>query len=753
MPCIPKHLISKFKEAAMNGEVDIKKLYDMKSSEERRLYFTKFTDPELGKFINTEFEKAMVSKKKGALSDFVKNVITPEAKNKPVAKSMLDKIQKLSNEELLTPNADRGLLEDLVADRLGISVTPEEIEGIKTRAEKIDTAQKSLGNDVGNITERFDENMEFFKSKKVMDDYLKSLSPASNLRVATGTIGRGMMLASLKSPILNVGSNIEIGLAEAIARRVANGSIKSTDAKLAIDYVKKVNKIYQKTGYDLSRAMDINDLGVSGERVLGETVHTGGKGVVKKVGRVIEDVVFKQLMGAPDVAFASAHFADSVNIQALKIANGNQAKAKTYMVDAMRLKPQTKEGEVLRTQAIHDAQTATWTNETWASKTSEGIRKVINNVTGDTRLGDYLLPFVKTPANVIATGMDYAGMGIPKAMVEVVKGIRQGDLESRERVTNIVRDIVRSGIGMTGAAIIAYNLDEDNFVGAYDPARKQIEDLRGSNFNAVKIGNKWISTDWFGPLAVPITSMMYAKKYGKKGLAEGVFQYGKGVVSHIKQLPGVKDLVGATTATKKDEGVKEAVGEAVNYAVGELSSRLTPSIVSDIAKATDVYERKSTKGVEAIKAKIPGLRQTLPVKTNVFGEKMKAEPPASTILMGSRLNTSTETPLIKEIYDVGNAVDKTTKFTDWDKSSSKQLTQFKEKVGQETYDKAKIEYGIQLKKNLERITKSSNYKNMNNEDKYNEINKQDAEAMEKILKKHHFKYKKEKPSSIKGEVR
>ena len=42
-------------------------------------------------------------------------------------------------------------------------------------------------------------------------------------------------------------------------------------------------------------------------------------------------------------------------------------------------------GELLRAQAIMDAQVATFTNDTWASKASLGIRKVLNDITGDVR--------------------------------------------------------------------------------------------------------------------------------------------------------------------------------------------------------------------------------------------------------------------------------------------------------------------------------------------------------------------------------
>lgn len=747
--CIPKNLVAKLKESALKGEVNIKELYKM-TSEQRREFFSKFTDEEVGKLLNTEFEKAMVSKQQGAITDWAKSVFSPKEKAKPAYKSILDKINALEKDGVLSPEAERPFLEDLVSDKLGVNVTPEEIKIIGEKAKVIQEAQVKLGNDLGNPT-KATETIEFFKAKRGMDDYLQELNPAHNLKILTGTIGRAMMLASVKSPILNIGSNIEVGFTEALARRISAGVLKGADNKLATDYVKMVNKIYQETGYDLSRMTSLKDSGVSGERVLGETVHAQGAGAIRKVGRVAEDIVFKQLMGAPDVAFSSAHFADSVNLQSMKLAKGDKVKAAEFMNDAMRLEPQTPEGELLRAQGILDAQKATWTDKSWASDVSQGIRKILNSVSGDLRAGDYLMPFVKTPANVIATGVDYAGGGAIKALFKTVNAMRKGEANTREHWNSISRDLIRSGLGLTGAVIIAANLDDDDFVGAYDPARAQIEQLRGSNYNAIRIGDKWISTDWLGPLAVSVTSIMYARKYGDTP-GERTFQYAKGTIKAIEDLPGVSDVLDYAKTKSYEKGSKslnDMTGEAGNYILSEASSRLIPSIIPDIAKALDTKDRETGKDTLAsVQAKIPLARNILPEKKNVFGETIKGEPAWSDILFGSRVKTDKETEIIKEINKVSTDVGKVIIFTNWDKSSSLTLAQFKEKKGKEIYDKAKVDYGQKLQKKLDNIIKDSRYERLSPDDKYRVLNETDAQAMEETLKKYNFRYKSETKTKL-----
>jgi hypothetical protein len=741
--CLPPKAIQTLKSAALAGKVEISKLYDM-SSKQRRDFFSKHVGDDLGQFVNTEFEKAMVSQQKDALRQWAQKIFKPETKKGAGYQTVLDKIKYLDNIGVLTPASEKEFLQDLVADKLGVSVTPEEVRIISQKAEGIEKAAANLGDSIGD-PEKLSQNVAFFKAKAGMDKYLQGLNPSSKLQVGTGTIGRGMMLFSLKSPLLNIGSNAEVGITEGLIRRVVNRSLTGADGKLAQDYIKMANTIYQKTGYDVTRMTSLADGGVSGSRVLGDTTHAQGKGIVRGVGRIVEDTVFKQLMGAPDVAFASIHFADSVSLGAKALAK-TPAEARSLMVDAMRLEPKTEQGQMLRQQAILDAQTATWTNKTWASQVSEGVRKIFNNLSGNLRVGDYLLPFVKTPANVIGTGLDYAGMGIPKALFKAVQGIRKGDLTDKDVIQSIARDVTRAGMGLTAATVIAANLKADDFVGAYDPNRQQYEQLRGSNTNSVRIGDKWISLDWFGPLSIPLTAQLYAKKYGGDSTKEKVWQYGKGVKSVVGNLPGVKEAGNYAKAETQQTGetADEAVTSGKNAVLKDLVARLVPSFVGDIAKATDPYQRQSGKGIDGIKTGIPRLRKDAPIKRDVFGDALKSEPGISTLLFGSRVKTDRDNPLLKEVAAGSKANGKNINFTDWQKTTAKGVAQFKAKVGAQEFDKASIKYGQQLKHNLQDATRSDNYKQADDPTKLALIKKADSDAQKKIFSEYNFKPTKSK---------
>lgn len=653
--------------------------------------------------------------------------------------------QQFKAKKPLTPNELRQKISDLVKEKYNVDLKPVDAKKIVELNGVLRTAKEKLGDNIGSLYHE-KQMIDYFKAENAMNEYLKSLDPSSQLAVATGTIGRGVMLTSIKSPLINIGSNIENTLVEKLTRRIAGGQFLKANSDLTSKYFKMANKIYDETGVDISRMMDIGDLGIGGQRVLGkDTVSAVGEGTVRKVGRFFEDKIFKQLMGKPDSLTANHNFADSALLNATKAAKGEMGQANKIARDAMLLNPRTPAGKAVRAQAVLDAQVATYTQRTALSGMSEGIRNLLNKVTGDLRFGDWLMPFVKTPANIISTSADYAGLGIFKGLYETMKGLRDGTLKNPETIRSVATNLTRSGLGMTAALAISSFFEPSDFVGAYDPKRNQIEQLKNSNYNAVKIGDKWVSTEWFGPLAIPLTAMMYAKK--GEGYINKMHEYSKGIISSITEIPGVDILVSGAKNLQfsKDATASEIGVSAARSVTDQIASRLIPGIVIDIGKAMDPNQRDTSGDLlGSVKSKIPVLRETLPEKKNVFGETMKAESPLSTILLGARVKTDNASPIVKEVDRVTSALGKGSSFTDWTKTTSKQVAQFKEKVGPEKFNQAKTEYGKILQTELGKLFNNPKYKGMSDEDKLYQINLQDDQAKETIFKRYRFNYKEDK---------
>lgn len=786
--CIPPNLIGALKADVLKG-ANLAELYTM-SSEERAAFFAKTTNEELGKFINARFEEAMVSKNKKALQNFVKSLAEPKVEKGVTRRGIAQKMKTLEDLGAFGTEENRMVLQDLISERLGLTPSVEEIERLRELSNEILDAHTSAGSGLGSVA-KWEQTLNFFKAKKKMDDYIAGLNPASDLRLATAVIGRGTMLATAKSPTLNIGSNIELGAAEALGRRVASFKLtgvggrkrivqrggKEISTSIKQDYTALARAVYKETGYDITRMMTMHDDVTSGGRVLDDVVHVQGeknynnktlntlsKGL-RKYARFYDDKVFKGLMGRPDMEFSALAFNDSLGINAKKVARNMLPKGATraeieklgeeLMIEAQAISqiasdnPTEREAAViiLRSQAILDAQWATWTQDTWNSKLTLGIRKLLNEVTGDMRLGDLSVPFVKTPANVIAYGLDVSGVSALRAMKDTVSAYKKGTLKDPVFLHKISRDLTRMGLGLTAAIILAMQLDDDDFMGAYDPARYQLDKLKNANYNAIRIGNKWISTDWLGPLAIPVTAIMYARKYGQGGSAadKGV-QYVRGVGSGFFQSPGVEGII---NLAKKDDlkgmKAKEAMSQFGNWLTGAIYSRLVPGISGDLAKAIDTGPQREAKtGLQSVQSKIPGLRNQLPAKTNIFGEEMGGEGFITDIFFGGRVKTANDSAVIQEITKVSDDNGKSINFTDWTKSNNKNLVQFREKVGDENYKKATVEYGRELKVQLDKLINSNDYKEMDDAEKLEAITNADADAQNVVFSNYGFKYKQDR---------
>jgi hypothetical protein len=746
--CLTKDIADKLKAAAIKGDINIADMYEMTSSQ-RRALFSKYVDSDTARQINAGFESAMISTQADALSKWAERTFKGKA-NESKRKDVAAKVKSLEKTGVLTPQGEDAFLDDLAATKLGATVTAEEVGKIVELANKME-ASADQRNELGLPT------LEYFKAKREMEDYLASIEPSGQIKVLTSTIGRGTMLLNFKSTLLNIESNTIQAFLQAAERRFETRRIGGVNNKIGKEYRDYVLKVWNETGFDVSRLRTLDDEG----KVLGEErVTSQGKGVVRALGRFYEDIVFKKMMGTPDVIFSALAFADSANLTSTMLAKAEGltgeklvTRAGKIFRDATRIDPQTPQGKKVREQAIADAEVATYTNKSAYSDLALGIRTAFNAVQPDLRLGDQLLPFVKTPANVVALGIEASGILLPfQIIIDTAKfgnDIRKGESISDARLNNFkgyMRKFVRAGLGMSLAYILAEAFEPEDFIGEYPTTTKEQELLRlqKASPNSVRIGDKWISLDYFGVLGTPFIGMMYAKKYGEGQADQIIYNYYLGSGRQVLKIPSLdvagslKDLI-----EKQRFGEAETVTEGLQKAAQDfVTSRLVPSIIYDVAKATDQYERevKPTDAYQSFQSKLPFLRQQLPPKINVLGETVQTESALNQLLFGSRVKSVNTNPVVEEytrLAGTGNLP----AISDYERTNER-YKQLKEQVGEAKFMEVKRYFGTNMNIRTSRLIASARYKRLSDEDKAKEINKIKQDLLDETLKK--FRYRKPK---------
>jgi hypothetical protein len=156
-------------------------------------------------------------------------------------------------------------------------------------------------------------------------------------------------------------------------------------------------------------------------------------------------------------------------------------------------------------------------------------------------------------------------------------------------------------------------------------------------------------------------------------------------------------------------------------------------------KLQTVRSVRQKKACKVSKQKYQDYARNSQLKKTYSVERRKAEPGVSTLLFGSRVKSDRQTPAIKEIDRVSSATGKNITFTDWDKSTSTQLSDFKRQVGLKKYKEAQAAYGRALARKIESDMKNPEYKKRDDSDKLTIISDADSQALKATLKAYGYK--------------
>jgi hypothetical protein len=746
--CVAPELAARLKEKIASKEISVEQLYNM-SSQERNQAFSDATNAETGQFINAQFEKAMLSSQKDAMTKWANKVFRGSQKKGEGYKNVIDKINALDKDGILNPTTNKDFLSGLVAEKIGVAITQAEAQELSKRAKKLqDLYQKRDADGI--------PSEAYWVERNRMDKYLNALAPSSTLRVLTSTAGRGAMLLSVKSPLLNIESNVIHGMIQAIERRIASGKFRGLNDAYAFELQKKIIRIYSKSGYDISRMKSLYE----GQRRLGEEItHSEGKGIGRAIGRFYEDLVFKRMLGSPDTFFSALAFTDALNLASTEIAKGEGLKGKEAQKRALEIMQEAAspdiesykdktEVKIVRERAIAEAQYATYTNDSIASNFALNIRNAINAATGDMRLGDNIMPFVKTPANVVQAGLEGSFFATPFWVYRAFPAISELINGNTGPIKNVVRSAVRNGVGATLATIIAFAFDPEDFVGDYDSMSQKERDLvkaKNATYNSIRIGDRYVSLDYLGPLASHFVGIMYARKYGGDSMLdrESIWQYYKGAGMQILKLPGLSegyDLV-KDVRNKARNGDFGDVSEGVtNSMIGFIGARTIPGIVRDIAKGMDPVQRTTDRtALSQAQAGVPGLREELPVKVSpTTGKAKKGEGMLSQILFGSRVKTAEDSKLLDEIQRLADAGEAPS-ISDVSYSSQR-FKDLKEQIPLKKFQAAVNVFNKRYASKAKMQIRKADYKRKSDYKKKNMLNKVRREAMDYVLDR--YKYKK-----------
>ena len=269
-----------------------------------------------------------------------------------------------------------------------------------------------------------------------------------------------------------------------------------------------------------------------------------------------------QWLSAEDNLFRIPTYIDVLSRMASRDANGDVNKAKELFRQYASTQPKKINGQdnplyKKRQEAILVASMATFTQNGKLAGALNKMRDALNQISFEGRslqLGTMIAPFVKTPANIIESGLR-APYGALKTAYKKLTG---GEI-TIEDVVDTAHFIGFALVGTIAAAFCDYEPPYKG--GKYDPNKP---------YDSIEIApGVWIKIDTLGVIESPLR-LLLSMRDGATGAG-------------IKQTISATPLIGELT----DGNLNYALNDPLNYAGGlayNQIGKLTPTIARQIAK-------------------------------------------------------------------------------------------------------------------------------------------------------------------------
>jgi hypothetical protein len=292
-----------------------------------------------------------------------------------------------------------------------------------------------------------------------------------------------------------------------------------------------------------------------------------------KVGRAVSGTVGKgveaartfnsKALEAEDRWFSQPHYAAAL---------ASYCKANGITAEQMNNGGITDEA---RAYAIKEAQKATYRD----TNTLSDIFGRIGRYEGKKKAGKFvstvvegILPFRKTPANILARGLEYSPLGLLKSISYDLVQVKNGDMNATQLIDNLSAGLTGTGLLALGAFLAAQGLVRG--AGGDDKDKKEFEDLMGHQNYALEIGGKSYTLDWLAPEALPFFVGVNLWEVGKES------SDGRTLADWLTAISNVSEPMMEMSCLQSLNDVFDSVGYASSNGLSGLTSAVASAATS-----------------------------------------------------------------------------------------------------------------------------------------------------------------------------
>lgn len=484
-------------------------------------------------------------------------------------------------------------------------------------------AAKSIENIEENLNERYKDNKADIHVDKILyDEYAKALRQGDEdgIKTAWANIEQSVaqqidatwyeklnnfrylaMLGNPRTHVRNIVGNAFFVPVRAVKNTIAYGLENLADSKVNGGIERSKSILNRNNANDVA----LIKYAMTDYEVVQETILSGGKYVDTFQGIDKHRTIYKtKILEAARKGNSAA--LDAEDAWFCKPAYAN-ALAKWYKANGISAE-QLNTGKVpeetiikAQTIAIKEAQKATYRDTNWFSAQVSRLGKVDNKVAAV--LIEGVLPFKKTPANILARAVEYSPVGLIKSLAldaKKVKAYVNGDIENGMSPAEFIDDI---SAGLTGSALMGLGILLASWgvlSGGDDDDEKQnyFDELSGKQNYALSIGGVSITLDWLAPESMPLFvgvelfNSLSSKNEDKEflqNLMSSVMSLSTPMFE-MSMLQSVNDLFDNLAYIKQGQGTFKIVSSmAANYI-----SQYFPTLFGQTERSFEEAQRETT---------------------------------------------------------------------------------------------------------------------------------------------------------------
>ena len=566
--------------------------------------------------------------------------------------------------------------------------------------------------EVQNMEDGYSKKVKLAEIQKMMTDKLppdKSSRIKSWMRISMlfnpKTQVRNVVGNALIMPVNSISDVISSKVDKIIAKKTGVRTTGTTDIKAMLKGIKK--GAYEATN-DYKKGINTKDMDGNRFEISNQKSFSDKNLIGKSLNRT--EALLNYVMDVGDRVFSEAAFENSLQNQ---MTLNNTTEVTQEMID------------IAHTEALQ----RTWNDNNNYTKFVLDVRRGLNRIkVAGYGLGDVLIPFAKTPANLTKAIVDYSPAGLVST---ITKGINlKNSLSNGQYTAKMQHQFVQSlgkatagtmlyvlGIALAKAGITSGESDDDK------DTRDFIKNALGISSYSIKIGDKSFTYDWAQPIAAPLSitaNVVNSKKNKETALSEaivGSLDTAGSILLEQSFLSSLNDVL------SDNDGVASGI---VNEIL-ELPSRAVPTFAKQIADLVDDTQRQTYEYDSPIKtaknkiiAKLPGVSKTLSPSVDTMGREIKKYGGKSNIfnvfLNPSNVNTKNISESAEEIYRLYKA---TGDQTIMPRVSPYYINKKNEKVILNTEQRANYSKvsGQIIEDNLKILLSNNNYQKLNDTEK------------------------------------